>query len=276
MQGYSQNQELKVGAYNIGLGAVIGGVGSLINKEKKEKPLYALWRGVKYGALGGTGMYLGKKLSYQVNNSNSLAFAWPSKILHNAGASIVENASAHSKNIFGKWNFSIGFVRLSVETKDRWKLQGRIMPASFATFVIGCFNERFLAKESIQYGTPVFSFSSTSPRATSTIATTLSNTVYVVDTLNTTKFKIYAHEHIHVLQQREYVNINTWFGPLYNQPSVKNNKFVSTLSKYIYPDVPYNYAVYGIMYRKGICYFNNFHEFEAEYFATHRDVFRCK
>ena len=273
---HAQNQELEVGLYNIGLGSVIGGIGSLINKSKNEKPLHAVWRGMKYGALGGTGMYLGKKITFQINNNNSLVYAWPSKILHNAGSSIVENAAAHRENVFSQWNFEIGFVRLGIHTEDKLKVSARIMPIAFTSFIVASTNTKFLAIESLQFGTPVFEYKSTDQFAKITRASTHANLVYVVDTLSADKYYTYAHEHVHVLQIREYHNMNTWFKPIMQKPSMKNSKFLNALSKYLYPDVPYNYALYGILYRKGDCYFNNFFEFEAERFARNEEIYRCK
>jgi hypothetical protein len=272
----AQNQELQVGLYNIGLGAVIGGVGSLINKPKTEKPLQAVWRGIKYGALGGTGMYLGKKITYQINNGNSLWYAWPSKILHNAASSIVENAAAHKKNVFNQWNFTIGFIRLGMNTEDRIRVSARVMPIAFTNFIVACTKTKFLATESLQYGTPVFEYKSTDEWAKVTRAGVAANLMYVVDTLNADKYYVYAHEHIHVLQIREYHNINTWFKPIFERSKIRDSKFMKTLSKYLYPDIPYNYALYVMLYQKGDCYFNNLFEFEAERFATNQMVVRCK
>jgi hypothetical protein len=111
----AQYQERQIFVYNIALGGITSGIGAAINKKKEDKFLPVFFRGFKYGCVGGLFLYGGKKISYQINRQNNLAWGWPSKLVHSYGASIIESAALNEKHVFSKLSFPIGFVRFNIQ-----------------------------------------------------------------------------------------------------------------------------------------------------------------
>ncbi len=98
--------------------------------------------------------------------------------------------------------------------------------------------------------------------------------VYVDDAY---KYETIAHELIHIYQYREYLVFNAWAEPL--AAKAKQHKTGKWMNKWIYWDAPYFlpfYLLQGMKPPTGACYYSNFYEFEAEFFATNQYVFRCK
>lgn len=90
---FAQQQERTVLIYNVGFGGVTSGIGALINKPKgsnwKKTFVKTFWQ----GSIGGLLNYSSKKTLYLNNQYQNNNFSWPSKILHSAATSIMENAA---------------------------------------------------------------------------------------------------------------------------------------------------------------------------------------
>ena len=79
MKTIGQTQEAFLAVYNVGFGGITSGVGAMINKKKDNKLFTTFWTGFKRGCIGGGITYLGKKISYQINNNSQAIWAWPSQ-----------------------------------------------------------------------------------------------------------------------------------------------------------------------------------------------------
>ena len=85
-------QDVELAAYNVGLGALVGGVGALIDGDDGP-PLRRLARGAGWGAAGGTVAYAGKWAAGEIATRERLAYGLPARLVHDAGVSVVENTA---------------------------------------------------------------------------------------------------------------------------------------------------------------------------------------
>jgi len=260
--------------YNGLIGAVSGGVGSVINKHKGQKWYKAFARGFVTGAGGGMVMYGGKRLNSLISSRAELGYGYLSRFVFDAGNSIVENAAAN-RNFWEVWHYDVGFIRLELET-TRLKFRPRVMASTFASTVFLATQGRFDVGTSLASGTPTFRTRSIS-YAPKLNGSTLTNGFLLNDTLRINQFyyDIYAHEMVHTFQFRELAGINQFFNPLkarWNQ----NSRWYAKLSPWIYGDL--NYELYGINYflinggAGDQHYCHNFLENEAEYLSTERNA----
>lgn len=266
-------QETQVLVYNVALGGVTSGIGAAINKKKTDKFFPTFWRGFKYGCIGGSFLYGGKKLSYLINKQNNLAWGWPSKLVHSYGSTIMETASKNEKDVFSKLSFPVGFIRMNFSFKKDIKFNAQLQPGSLASFVVNASYGKFKSRESLLIGTPVFSSDSYFIQNREGFA--IINTFTYSEFLTTKKYEIIAHEHIHILQEREYLVMNTWFKKPLDKQLGKLNKSSEKLARLVYLDIPYNYGFYTLLKQKPNCYFKNHFEFEAKRFATNQFVQKC-
>ena len=76
---------------------VTSGIGAIINKPKNTNWKHAFVHGAWQGSVGGLLNYTAKKSLYFINKKQNDAYAFPAKILHAAGSSIIENAALYNK-----------------------------------------------------------------------------------------------------------------------------------------------------------------------------------
>ena len=269
----SQNQEREVIMYNIALGGITTGIGAAINKQKSEKIFPAFFRGFKIGCVGGAFLYGGKKITYLINKQDNLIWGWPSKLVHSYGASIMESAARNDENPFSKLSFPVGFLRLNFSFDKKIKSNIQLQPGSLACFVVNASYWKFKPKESLLIGTPVF-VSNSNYILNKGGGWAIINT-FTYSELFAEKYKIIAHEHLHILQEREYLVINDWFNKPKNNVVNKMNQSTKKIVGHIYLDIPYNYLFYTLLKQKPNCYYKNYFEFEAERFATNKYVQKC-
>lgn len=278
------NQEVKLLAANTLFGGMTTGFGALINKKKDEKAFPAFFRGFKYGCLGGALLYVGKKQSNLIHQGNTVAGAWGGKLVHNAGASIMENVAV-GRAPFSHYNLYVGFMRLELDWQERFKAQPKFMPASFLVFMyhVSVIKGRFDVGRSLKMGAPYFVINEPAAGYAGSMAkgTAIRNDHYrgaywganskfysgeqYVDLID-------AHENVHGLQFQESFIFNTY---AYKPASRLRNKskVIMGLSKYIYFD--FNImdftSILGMAYanKKG-GYFYSPYEFEAERMAINR------
>jgi hypothetical protein len=274
-KSFAQYQERQVFVYNIALGGITSGIGATINKKKEDKILPTFFRGFKYGCIGGFFLYGGKKISYQINRQNNLAWGWPSKLVHSYGASIIESAALNDKNVFSKLSFPVGFLRFNLVFNKKVKCNIQLQPGALASFIVNSAYWQFKTKESILIGTPIFMSNSDYIINRSGGGRALINTFTYSEQYTSKSYEIFAHEHLHILQGREYLVMNNWFKKPTNKVLDKLNNNTKKILKHLYLDIPYNYLFYSILYKDPPCYFKNYFEFEAKRFATNELVERC-
>ncbi len=223
-------------ATNIGINAIAGGTGALLNKRKGQKPLKVFLKGMAQGSLGGSFQVLGKSLTYQITAQENLSYAWAARITNAIGNSITQNA-ANNINFWERWHFNLGAVRLDYEVKGN-KFQARFFPSSLYGIVLVGKQAKLKLKPSLQTGILVFeSENNLSFLGLSSIATAQVSSIGIREDLQGSEYyAIMAHETMHILQYDNMVYMNPYFQRL--DTNWKNkSKIYNTLSKYIYFDL---------------------------------------
>lgn len=75
------------------MGAVVGGIGAVINKGPEEKFHHVLLKGIGEDALGGYVVFESKRLVKQFSMRENYMYVWPSKIVNSIENLIIENLS---------------------------------------------------------------------------------------------------------------------------------------------------------------------------------------
>jgi len=262
--------DFKLFAYNVGFGGLTAGIGAIINKPKETPAYEAFWKGFYQGCLGGTLQYGGKKMVYQIAKHENYWYGLPAKLVHCAGASIVENAAMNRH--FGRyWNMDLGPLRFdfAFNTDDN-PFRIRFSPMILYDIVAikaQSSNSYVDWGKSLKMGT--LTFYTNEPlhgrRNQDVVGTAYSKAfIYTHRTNNT--YKTVAHELIHLFQYREHLVFNAWINPLTSKASPK---LKNIFHNYIYFEPPYITPFYHIQgYHTKERYYRNFYEYEAEWFAT--------
>lgn len=264
----SQTNDFQTGIYNIGIGAIIGGIGAIINKEKNQSTMKVLFKGLREGALGGYMIFESKRLIREFRRKENYAYAWSSKLINSAGNSIIENAAAN--NNFGQtWSFTFGFSRIEFTNKNKFRIHYKIMPISLYSTFYFSLRGNFDYKETLKTGHFIFKTSKIKyyePNIGYVDALTFTNNILMQNKSYTSKYEILSHEIIHIYQYENLSGVNTYF----NKPKFhleKLNKSFKTYTKYFYTD--FNYLLFANIYQYQInnnSYNTRFYEKEAFYF----------
>ena len=244
--------------------------------------LPTFWCGFKYGCIGGFINYTAKRVTHSiylakdtltnVANPNALLWAWPAKIIHSAGSSIIENAAKNSKNIFSTYRVQIGFINLSLSFEDQFKIKGRLMPFAFTSFASNLLQagNNLRLRETLFLSTPYFVSDNGNSYLGSHAAGATSNCIIVErNTEQSSRYGfIMAHENIHILQEREYQVFNKWLEKPYYNLVNQDKATIKFLNKYVYPDFQYMQTFYQFFDNPINTYYKNIFELEAEHFAT--------
>ncbi len=214
-------------------GGLMGGTGAIFNKKENQTRGNAFLHGFIKGCIGGSVVFTGKYLVYQIKDKESYAMAWPAKIIHSAGASIIENA-AKNKVIYDNWALDIGPGRIDVNYKGKIspRLQLFALGGMALTFIQG---SKFDFIKTIQMGTPYFynydMKNHLTAGNTNINSMSINKATFEYNKKNNTfdkhpdtPFNVSGHELIHCFQYREYLSINYSY--------FKNNQ------KFIYIDAP--------------------------------------
>lgn len=257
------DNDFQAGAYNIALGSVLGGFGAIINKKPHQTAGQAFWKGAKEGALGGYLMFEGKRLVREFARSGNYAYLWPSKLVHAAGSSIVENAAANQP--FGtQWNLHFGFNRIEYYPFEKQKLRYKIMPISLIKSIESSKYGTFDLKKTLRTGTFIFtgngSFRALSayddydPDALASVNTILLKGWASKETV--------AHELIHTYQFESTNSLNTYL----NKPFARweQNKLFAAYQKYVYTEL--GTGVFYVIYSTFKQHETNFFEREAGFY----------
>jgi hypothetical protein len=208
-------------------------VGEVINKEPQQKFGKVLLKGMAQGALGGYVVFESKRMLRSFAKTENYGYVWPSKIVNAAGNSIIENA-ASNQNFWEQWHLNIGFNRFDIYTKDKFRLQYRIMPFSLGATIFGFSKYSFDSSESLRLGTFIF-------RGEEIIviggdANFEGAVGYNVIFLKpSSKIEIKAHELIHTYQYEQFSGINLFTNKASNKLE-SSSKIYNFYTKYFYTD----------------------------------------
>lgn len=264
-------QQRQLLLYNVGFGSITSGVGAIINKSKATNWKLAFLKGCWQGGIGGAVSFAGKQTIYLASNNQNLLWAWPSKILHAAGTSIVENA-ALNKPFLQNWNIDFGPVRFDFSLNGTTKPKIRLLPASIYAIISASKNAYFDPGTTLLTGTLSFYSKSAYIHTKEGDYKGLSYGRAFVFADKIHDSYVIPHELIHIYQFREYQLFNAWLQPLANK--VRNKAIRKLFERYVYADIPFFNAFYALQYDNVRNHFQNFYEFEAERFATNRKVYR--
>ncbi|RZK61057.1 MAG: hypothetical protein EOO85_33890, partial [Pedobacter sp.] len=210
----AQKQERQILTYNIALGAISAGVGAVINKPKHADWKRYIVKGIWQGSIGGLINYSGKKTLYLINKKNELGYAWPAKILHAAGTSIIENA-ALNEPFLRNWNIDIGPARIDFSTSCSKKIRARFLPGSIYAILKGSrrgkmdWQTTFRTGTISYYSTNYIASNNSFPAAGLSYGRGIIYSDYGGNTNN-----ILAHELAHTFQYRDYMVLNSFLKPL--------------------------------------------------------------
>ena len=264
-------QDVKLVAYNVAFGAVVGGVGALLNGDGRPVPRAA--RGAAWGALGGTIAYTGKWTAGAVSAREQLAYGLPARLVHDIGASVVENA-AHGRPPLDRFSTHLGVVRVDVRPATG-SVQARLLP--FNALVVAVIaadpDVNLDLGRSLALGTPFFTGDS---RDDAPILDSPSNGRAILSSVFVARSDLEfhdtaAHELIHAMQHHEFTRYEaTLRAPLGSSKG---------LGSWVYLDSPaLQYLTYYAVEGGAIdapCKYDNWIEREAEAFASRRAVGVC-
>ncbi|MDT0647072.1 hypothetical protein RM545_10245 [Zunongwangia sp. F260] len=236
-----QNSDLEYGLYNITSGAIIGGIGAVINKKPNQKFHKVFLKGFSQGALGGYMIFESKRLIRQFGITNNYAYVWPSHLLNATGASMIENGAANRS--FGEeWHLNIGFNRIEFNTKENFKVRYRIMPFALIGTIENAFYGEFNLQRTLKTGFPVFTTDHIDVRDSGYAViygqTTWSNSILIL--ANEFGENSLAHEIIHVYQYGQFSGFNSYLDKPVKALS-KESRFWKHYNRIFYTD--FNYLI---------------------------------
>lgn len=271
---FAQHQERTVFVYNVVFGGITSGIAAIVNKPKEVNWKKAFLKGFWQGDIGGLLNYTGKKTLYLVNKNQKDIYAWPAKLLHAAGSSIMENAALNAP-FLQNWNIDYWLVRFDFSFGVQRKFKVRLLPEAVVATIIAARYGMFDLVTSLRTGEIIFKTDKVLdlPNAPLASGVTFGRAIVYVDTPQSyyTKDRILSHEIVHRYQYNEYQVFNAWLNPVAGK--IKSKSLRTIFSKYVYLDIPYFFLPYYINGRHtDPHYYRNFYEFEAERFATNAYV----
>ncbi len=259
----TDSRHLTVGLYNIGLGTLTGGIGSMTHKSENQSHWQAFKKGALHGAAGATVSYAGKHMVRNNFTNYRRDRLWSAKLMHAIGSSMTHNASIN-QGLFDSYFLTIGMNRLEFQFKDRVKINYKIMPgASMGFLVLWHRHGPPDLKYSLQLLTPVF----TSDRKwNNKPAYELHNSIFVVERNNHTNY--IHHELIHTFQHIDFLPLNNYTHPI---KKMQKSKLQRWANQWIYLDlnsILLNQAFYKAENIGKQRHSDNFLEYEAIYFSN--------
>lgn len=260
----AQHNNNQAAFYNIISGAVVGGLGAIINKNPNQKFGEVVWKGMGQGALGGYVVFESKRLIGNFADSGNYANVWPSKILNAAGNSIILNA-ASNRNFWERYYLNISFVHLEYDLITKKKFNVRILPYSFLSGIYGFTQGKLDAKRTLYTGQLFFVSNDISDEFR---GVTFANHIMLSKTLYELRKNTIAHEIIHAYQYEGLMGLNAFF------PKTSNNLNQVNLFGKKYGDIFYtdwNGLVSAINHGThllfNVQYEDRFYEKEAAFYA---------
>ena len=264
---FAQANDSEALLYNIGVHSVFATVGSIINKSPNEKLNKVILKGFAQGTLGGVVTFGSKCVLRETERQDNINYIWGAKILNAAGTSITENA-AMNKDFWVKWHINIGFNRIEFETKDKFKINYKVMPIALLYITDAFFRfDKFELGQTLKTGDFVFSHTNFDLKYR---GATLAGYILLVNG-NVSNNSIIVHETVHIYQSNSFTAINTYFQKPLNKMSAKN-KTINFINKHIYFDLHYlPLRILDLSQRKPLTssnYYDNFFEHEAGYYSN--------
>lgn len=262
--GQLTHHDAKLAGYNIAFGSVVGGIGSMINKHEDQNAWQAFLDGAWKGATGGALTYAGKKMTVLIGEQENLAYAWPAKLVHTTGASMMENA-ATNKKLLENWAMEISFVRFDVNSNG---VQTRLQPFALYGFIKCATVAKLDVRGSISTGNALFySYDSIANHPVTNGVNIQNSVIYKLSSPENDKrvlnrgalpYSTIGHEIVHSFQKREYLSIN----------SIALSVVDHRAFDFVYPDVRFYSFIKGATDRSSHqSYYKNLFEFEAEYLS---------
>lgn len=264
---YAQSNDTQALLYNVSIGGVFGTIGAIINKKPNDKLGKVILKGFSQGSLGGYITFESKRVLRLGAEQEDWKLIWSAKLLNANGTSIKENA-AQNIDFWEKWHINIGFNRLELETKDKFRLKYKVMPVALVYNVLAFSQTKFDYKTSLKTGE--FIFTSNNYRLYDSGSQGVSFPGLIVlrnDQFN--NYNLFSHEIIHLYQSNDFSILNTY----YVKPLKKIEKkydFISKVNNYIYYDFHYLplRLIYNLETKTANSYYGNYFEHEAGYFSN--------
>lgn len=270
-------QQAKLLAYNVALGAAIGGIGAVLNGRAEDPWEQRLLRGSLGGAAGGAVLYTGKRMTHLMTGAGPIESGLLAIAVHEVGGSVVENA-ARDVALLDRLTLHTGPVRW--EWEPRGGVRARAMPLNIIATLILASRYRLDVRSSLATATPIFTGSGPEPYPIfgggDQVGFAFLNTSYLfADGADVPD--LLAHELVHILQYREFMRTTALHVPL--AKSLEDEGWYDTLSRYVYFDnvhvQAFGYQVVAGGARDARCYFNNWFEREAETLSENTDIAVC-
>jgi hypothetical protein len=251
----AQNTDLEYGLLNISTGAIIGGIGAIINKDSDEKIGKVILKGFAQGAMGGYLVFESKRMLRTLSKNDTYAFVYPSKILNAAGNSIIENA-ARNDNFWVRWHINFGFNRIDIYTQDRLRFQYRInLFPLYGTILNASKGKKFHLGKSVQLGTIVFLKPNLSALGKSG--------ANIISLRTSVTKRTEAHELIHTYQYEQLSGVNFYLDPV-TKGLREKSKLFRLYDQIFYTD--FNYLLGNALYYINTNNKTNIFEKEARHF----------
>ncbi|WBL23805.1 hypothetical protein [Zunongwangia sp. HRR-M8] len=252
--------------YNISIGAVIGTVGAIINKEPKQQFGKTFFKGFYQGALGGYITFESKRLIRTAMENKSWEIFWAAKVVNAGGVSIKENA-ALNKNFWEKWHINIGFNRIEFETKDNFKVNYKVMPIALVHTIGISVQTKFELEKTLKTGEFIFSSNTSRFPETNSIGRAFPGNI-VLYTPYKNDFEVISHEIIHLYQSNDFSQLETFLNKPINHLNAKSD-FLNSINNYIHYDFRYipEKTLNIIENNNAYFYYDNFFEREAGFYS---------
>ncbi|MEO0472005.1 MAG: hypothetical protein AAF206_20425 [Bacteroidota bacterium] len=272
-----ETQRRQLTVYNLGIGAVMGGVGALLNKKPDQKAGKVFLKGVGQGILGSWVRLQGKRMLYGISRRQSFAMGWPAKIVYTTGNSILINA-ASNRNFWESWSMSFGPLRLELDQRNQFRPRAKLLPGALVGLIWSGTLGRFQLGTTLVSGVPYFLSDGPVRFGGRNFAGLAVGNSFTLDRRFADSYELFSHEYIHTFQYEDYMAVNHFFDkPLATfraqRPKLKK------MNRWLYLDVNWGtfYSLYFLEgYQSFACYYNNFFELEAEHFATSRGQRICE
>jgi hypothetical protein len=264
---YPQSNDGEALLYNISIGGFFGTIGAIINKKPNEKLDKVILKGFSQGSLGGYLTFESKRLLRLGAKNEDWKLIWAAKLLNASGTSIKDN-SVQNINFWYKWHLNIGFNRFEFETKDKFKMNYKIMPVALVYNVLAFSQTKFDYKTSLQTGEFIFKSNDYRLYEAGSQGVSFPGTIVIrKDQYN--NYNVVAHEIIHIYQSNDFSILNSY----YLKPLKKiENKydFISKINNHMYYDFHYLplRLLYNLETKTANRYYDNYFEHEAGYFSN--------
>ncbi len=259
---HSQNSDFENAAYNIGLGSFGSAIGAVINKKENEKSGKVFLKGLWQGSIGGALIYGSKKIVSEIPKTKHIEYNWGAKLVNAAGVSIIENA-ARNRDFGEVWYINIGFNRIEFHTKERFKVNYRILLVSLGLTLGTAINKKLEWGSILRSGEIIFSTKNINQARAKAIGQAI-----IIESSILNDAQTLAHEFIHVYQYNDFNFITQYFNKqLYGLKS--NSLLFKKLDELVYWDVhaPIIAGLYQFEKLTNESSRGNFFEIEARFYS---------